>query len=100
MATMAMATATKRMMATATSWRATKRAMATAARAMKTVTKKAMARAARLMATAKKRAMAREGNSKCRKRFGNGDSGGGRQKGQWQERLGAMATTKRVAGDS
>ncbi len=44
---------------------------------MATATKKAMATAARLMGTATKRAMAREGNGEGRKRFGNGNSGGG-----------------------
>ncbi len=56
---------------------ATKRATARVPRAMAVVTKKAMAMAARLMATVTKRAIARESNGKGRKRFGNGDSGGG-----------------------
>ncbi len=85
--------AAARVMATAT-----KRATARVPRAMAMVTKKAMATAARMMATATKKAMAREGNGEGRKRFGNSNSGGGRQKGQWQERLQAMATAKRVAG--
>jgi hypothetical protein len=77
---------------------ATKRATTRAARAMAMATKKAMVMAARLIATATERAIVRKGNAKGGKRFGDGNSGGGRQKGQWRERLRAMAMVKRVAG--
>ncbi len=65
-ATMAMATVTTRAMATVTRWRATTRAMA---------------RAARAMATAMRMASDEEGNGKDSKRNGDGNLGGGQQRG-------------------
>ncbi len=74
MATLAMTTATKHVMVTATRWWATKRAMARAARAMTMATKRAMATVARGMVTASKRA---KGN-------GNKEGKGNGQRGQWR----------------
>ncbi len=74
MVTMAMAMATKRVMATATRWRATMRAMATVARAMKTATKRAMVLVAREMAMATERAKATDGEGNSNSSKSGGDS--------------------------